>query len=477
MNKKFRFGGYAALATFIVIALVIVLNLLVDRIPATLDLTGEKLFTLAPQTEKILESLQEDINIYGLFEAGKEPDFVDEILKKYARASRKIRLKYVDPYRNPGLLERYKTGDKEPGAGSLILAADKRFEVLNQAELFTYSKPPGNDPFGMHTAQSMKAEERLTGAILLLTGQKRPTVYVLQGHLEESLPFELKQRLEDDNYKVKSLNLLTEGSVPADADVLLVLSPGTDLAAQETREIRDFLINRRKHAFFTLDIVAKDLVRTNLDSLLRGFGVTIQRVLIFEGDPQYHIPQLPIGLVPEIKLHSITADLIVADLAVLFPQAQAITQPEVMRRSVDVEPLLLTSDKAWGKLDLENLTFEPLPEDTAGPFTLAAAITDAGQTNQDEVRIVVTGSSFFLYPEKAVGVPLQGPGNLDFMLNAISWLYGKEALISIRPKSLTRLPLRLTQQQFFLFSGISVILIPLLIFGAALGLWLRRRHR
>ena len=87
-----------------------------------------------------------------------------------------------------------------------------------------------------------------------------------------------------------------------------------------------------------------------------------------------------------------------------------------------------------------------------------------------------TASSFFLYPEKAIGIPLKGPGNADFLYNTIDWLYGRGQLVSIRTKSLTQLPMRMNQLQFFLFSGISIIIIPLLVFIVGLSVWLRRRH-
>ena len=117
-NPKFRHGGYAALVTAILIALLIVINVLVEKIPATLDLTREKLFSLSDQSLRILENLAEPVTIYGLFQAGKEPAFIDQILRQYAAASRRVNVQYVDPFRNPGILSRFQNGVSAVGAAS-----------------------------------------------------------------------------------------------------------------------------------------------------------------------------------------------------------------------------------------------------------------------------------------------------------------------------------------------------------------------
>ena len=70
-NPKFKYGGYAALVSGIVIALLVALNVAVGQIPgAKADLTEQGLFTLSDQTQTVLKGLKTDINIYTLFETG-----------------------------------------------------------------------------------------------------------------------------------------------------------------------------------------------------------------------------------------------------------------------------------------------------------------------------------------------------------------------------------------------------------------------
>ena len=49
-SKKFRFGGYATLLVVAALAMVVVINVLVDRIPGKIDLTQNKIYSLSDTT-------------------------------------------------------------------------------------------------------------------------------------------------------------------------------------------------------------------------------------------------------------------------------------------------------------------------------------------------------------------------------------------------------------------------------------------
>ncbi len=479
MNKKevqFRYGGYATLVTALVIALLITVNIVMEQIPATADLTKEKLFSLSDQTKQVLNNLNTDVTIYGLFEAGKEPLFVHEILQKYDAASDRLDVNYIDPFRNPGFVTRYQGEDEPPGENSIIIEMGKKYRVISQYDLFNYTAPSAEDPTAMRRAQSLRAEQTLTGALLLLSGHKAPTIYVLRGHREESVPFEMVEQLKSENYIIKDLNIATDGGVPEDADLIMIIGPKTDLSPSEEDAIRTFLFERRGKAFFMMDVAGGRDRLENFHSLFNSCGVELEQLLVVERDPNYYLPQLPIGLVPKIKVHTITADLITDELAVLFPRSQAVTILETRSRDLHINPLLESSESAWGKTDLEDPSMEPSPADRSGPFQVAVAVVDREDGSDEDMRVVITASSFFLYPEEGIGIPLKGPGNADFFYNATSWLYGQEASISLRAKPLIDYPLRLNQQHFFLYAGFSVLVVPLCVLVAGLIVWIRRRN-
>ena len=69
LNKKsFKYGTNAAIITAAVIVMAVVLNLLVGMLDLKLDLTPNKLFSLSDATVNILEGLDKDVEIIGLFD-------------------------------------------------------------------------------------------------------------------------------------------------------------------------------------------------------------------------------------------------------------------------------------------------------------------------------------------------------------------------------------------------------------------------
>ena len=464
-----KYGGYSALLVAGVLVILIAINLLFQRIPLRVDLTVEKFYTLSDQTLSVLRSLEEDVTIYGLYEAGSEDIKIVEILRKYQDVSKRIGIEYVDPYLNPGLNTRFEVRGDPPGEGSLVVESDKKFKVLKFYELFDWE----TDQNYQTQAQSLKAEQMLTSAVVHVTSEKSPVIYALRGHDEKSLPTDLVAQMEQENYTIKELVVAANMRIPPDADIILILSPKLDLSESEEKVIREFLFVDRGEVLFLANLGFSE--QPNLDKLLAGYGVGIGRYLVIEGSSDWHVPAQPIALFPELSDHSITESLRGADMPVIIPLTQAVEVHSARRRSVEIEPLLTTSQKAWGETTWETAEWEKSLGDPVGPFTLAVAITDKGEAGQSESKAVVIAGSMFLYPPESIG---RLPENYNLLLNSLNWLQGKEELIAIRPKTIShvRYRLHMNQLQFFVFAGITVILVPIIILGTGLAVWLKRRH-
>ncbi len=85
-------------------------------------------------------------------------------------------------------------------------------------------------------------------AIANVTSKDKHPVYILQGHQEIPLAqlATLKSELEGENYVVKELNLLKEGKIPDDAQMLLLLGPQNDLNDKEAELITQYVKGRGK---------------------------------------------------------------------------------------------------------------------------------------------------------------------------------------------------------------------------------------
>ena len=54
----------------------------------------------------------------------------------------------------------------------------------------------------------------MTSAIAYVTTENLPVLYTLEGHGEKELDSTIKEDIEKANMEIKTLNLISEGSVP-----------------------------------------------------------------------------------------------------------------------------------------------------------------------------------------------------------------------------------------------------------------------
>jgi ABC-type uncharacterized transport system involved in gliding motility auxiliary subunit len=463
-SQAVRYGGYASLMTVLGIAVIVIINLVVGQIPAQIDLTENRLFTLSDQTYATLDALEEDVTLYALYRRGGERRNVMEILRRYDDASSRIRVEVVDPDRNPTFAERFGEGE-ELNLGSVVVAGAGRSRVIPQNDLLSYSSR-------FRQVAGINVEREVTNAIAFLQTENVPVVYELAGHQELTLgELNFEQRVEEENYRVESLNLVTEPGVPEDAAILLVLGPQTDISEDEADKIQTFLDDGGS-ALFMVDYGSGET--PVLNSMLEVYGLRFQRGVIVEQREDFHTGN-GVQLVPEIREHPVTDPLSENRLLTIIPAAQPVEITEVRRRDLEVQPLFTTSDQAYLRRNLESGSLRREPEDTDGPFHVAAASSARGGSQDEQtLRIVAVGSSGLLAPAGNMGLM---QGNVELFRNSLAWLQNRGELISLSPKSTLEFPMQLTGVQRLIYTGVVVILIPLLAFAGGIVVWLRRRHK
>jgi ABC-2 type transport system permease protein len=470
-SRKLRFGGYATLLILAALAVVIAVNVLVEQIPGKLDLTQNRIYSLSDETYKLLASIKSDVTITQVTKVGSEDLTVKEILAKYAARSRFIKLQTIDPERNPAWTKQYDPNSQGFGPGTLVVASGAKFKTIGPYDMYNYDTSNQN---AQPQLTSLSVEQRVTSALAFVTAEKNITLYVLQGHGEATLDtFSLGTVVGNENYAVKTITLPTVAAVPDEADILLVLAPKTDLPAADAEKVRAYLA-RGGRAVVALDILGKENALPNLAEVLKTYGIEVRSVVVVEGDQNKIAAQNPLYLIPNLEYHDILAPLRTNNYQVIVPGAQAIQTLELKKRTLKIEPLLSSSDRSYGKRDIARATSAAREAgDLPGPFTLAVAITDpAADASGRDTKLVVIGNMQFL----GAAVTAQVPGNSDFFMNSLSWLKDKKESISIRAKSLQQMRLRISNLQALLFSGVVVILMPLLVLGAGFIIWMRRRH-
>ena len=467
-KKHIKNGSYTMVMSVIFIAVVIVINMIVSTIPSKyseIDISSQKLYSIGDETKKMLKDLEKDVTIYQIAQSGSEDENISNLLKKYEDESKHIKVEQKDPVVNPKFVSQYTSDDLS--ANSLIVVCGDRNKVIDYNNIYETSVD-----YQTYSSQTtgFDGEGQITSAIGYVTSENLPVLYTVEGHGEKDMDSSIKEDIEKANMDIKSLNLLTEGSVPDDADCLFIDSPSTDFSSDEKDAIIEYLENGGKAIIFS-DYTTEDM--PNFDAILENYGVQRTEGVVFEGDKQHYAMQMPYYLVPTINSTDASSETASAGYYVLAPYAQGIKQLDDVRDTVKIESILTTSDQAYSKTDLNSNTIEKEDGDVEGPFDLGVSITESLDDDK-ETQIVYYSTSNLM--DSQTNQMVSG-GNEKLIMESLKWMTDTEesASVSIPSKSLEVSYLTITDYDAAFWKICTIALIPGIFLVIGFVVWIKRR--
>ena len=469
INKKtLKNGSYSVVLSVIFVVIIVVVNLIVDAFPSTyteLDVSDQQLFSIGDQTKDFLKELDKDVTIYQIAQSGSEDEVVSKLLQKYEEASDHIKVEKKDPVVNPKFTSEYT--DEEVSSNSLIVVCGDRSKIVDYNNIYESSMDYTTYSY---TTSGFDGEGQITSAISYVTSDNLPVLYTLDGHGEKSLDSTLQEDIEKANIEIKSLNLLTEESVPEDADCLMINSPSTDISEDERDAINEYLENGGKAMIFS-DYTEESM--DNFDAVLENYGVERVDGIVIEGDAQHYAMQMPYYLLPDVSSAEAVSDFSSQGYFVLAPYAQGIRQLDNVRDTLTIESLLTTSDEAYSKTDLNTETLEKTDEDIDGPFDIGVSITE--KVDDDKTTQIVYYSTANLM-DSQINQMVAG-GNEQMITESLNWMCSTDeaSTISIPSKSLEVSYLTVTAYDAAYWKICVMGLIPGVFLVVGFVVWLKRR--
>ena len=450
--RQTKYTGYVTLYIMVVIAVLAAANYLANAHDASYDSTKNQRYSLSNETEKVTKGLKEDVTI-TYFDRSTECARARALLGRSAHRSPRLKVVYVDLEKKPQLAR--SMGVRNLGA-IYVQAGAKREE-----------------------AKSL-TEEEITGALIraLKTGDRNACF--ASGSGERSIDdanrlglSALRETLEKNNYKARSISLLGKADVPADCTVLIVAGPRLDYPDAEVAAIQKYVEDGGR-ALFMLDPplnVGREATSENpaLVKLLDTWGVTVDKDLI--RDVAAYVAQLgpEAPAVEDYEAQPIVREM--KGLATAFPLTRSLQVKTSSKATV--EKLFATSAASFATTNLSGAEAGIDPKkDKKGPFTLAAAGTCTGGKPGSQCRFVVVSSSIWA----SNGLfPVPSLGNRDLFLNMMNWLSSDEDLISIRPKEPEDQSFVMTKNQSNLVFYWSIFIMPFAIVLSGFMVWWKRR--
>ncbi|MEK7771454.1 MAG: DUF4350 domain-containing protein, partial [Pseudomonadota bacterium] len=272
---------------------------------------------------------------------------------------------------------------------------------------------------------------------------------------------EFGRQLRANGFNSQPLNLAIEQDVPANASMLMIASPQTDLLEGEV----DKLLNYIDRGGNLLWLVDQESLR-GLLPLTEKLHLTLTPGVVV--DPQAEQLKAPItfALGANYGQHVITNQF---DYITVFPFSRQITINE--NEEWHAVSLVEVAQQGWVETgDLQGEIIFDQDTDVEGPIGIAVALTRNIQDR--EQRVIVVGSGHFL-----ANTYLGNGSNLDFGINLINWLTGDEELIVIQPRATLDSQLVLSESELTLIVVGFLILLPLLFLVSGIVIWWRRRRK
>lgn len=489
--KQLRYGSLSVVLTVIVIVLVMLINYVFgvaeNNFAWSVDLSYNKKFSISDQTREVVEGLDQEVKIYTLLQENSNSslsNMLNEMLNRY-KAMGHITVQNLDIIANPTAAARFQKDNVQLNPNSIIVsnADESKFRIISNSELYdidyNYDYRTGKPSY---TKYDFIGERAVTSAILYVTSEDTPVVYILQGHGEA--PYDkmghITEALTAQNYEPRKLELSDSSITLAAGDVVMVVAPTKDLSDSEYETLKTFLENGGRMFYASQYGVANSL--PNFEAMLAIYGLEFDKGLMVEdvnASGRYYRQQLM--LMPEIKLTNEEGEQLSvtkgfnADSYIVLPECQAVRTPEMKQSGIIYTDVLSSSDKAYIKSNVtENTTIDKQPDDESGKFNIAVAMDKPDYDNEENsTRIFAVGNAFFLASEGN----FTAYDNSKLLISPMEWLVNRNTSVYVPGKSMGSYTMSIPDNTTYQIVTVTVIVVlPVIVLLAGFIVWRRRRH-
>lgn len=437
---------YHGINVILVFSILGVVNYLGNKNYKEFDLTKENRNSLTDQTKKVLELVKEPLKM-TVFAKREEWAPMLNLLKLYEGENSQIELTAIDTDLRPDLV-------KSKGI------------IQNGTVIIEYK--------GKESSFPMMDELSVTNALLKALRTEKIVLYFVTGHQElscaetsqEGLSI-LCQKLKDQNYEVKELDLTKVMGVPKDATAVFVLGPISGFLKQEVQILEEYVKDGGRF-FLALAPAFKAELYDNLINIIKPFGLDLGKDIVIDRLSTVQGAEATIPIISKYEeMHPITQGF---NLRTVFPLSSSVRKVE----GKDMAEILAYTSAfpgSWAETDLKGVTEGKAvfneKKDLKGPIGLIGVAEGTGSST---TRVALLGSSSFL-----INAYQGQSGNTTLFLNSVSWMVNDEGIISFNRPGIEEYPVILSAQHLQMIFIISILVVPIIFFGAAIFVYRRRR--
>jgi len=474
----------------LIVGVIILINILSDRLFLRLDFTADKRFTLSKATKDILDSLKETATITAYISeelpsqfSQLRRDFKDELTEYSNRSKGKIMFEFINPNKDEATEQK----TMEEGISPVMINVREKDQVKQQkayiGAVIKYADQKEVIPF-IQPGAAM--EYSLSTSIKKMTLTNKPKIGFLEGHGETSVNsmIQVLQTLIV-LYDVEPVNLKDSSSNLDKYKTLVIINPKDSIQPRYLKKLDDYLATG-KSIYIAMNRVNADLqafsgkeVNTGLEGWLDQKGIHVnpnfiidqscgnvmvnQQQGVINFQTQMSFPYIP--LITKFAEHPATKGL----TSVLLQFASSIDYTSKIS-NVKFTPLAMTSEKSGTENTPLNIDIRrnwQLRDFPASRLTVAGLLSGKISGDKNSRIIIVSDGDF---PENGEGKNAKKilPDNLNFIVNAIDWLSDDTGLIDLRTKEVNSRPLDQMSdgtKAFLKYLNFLLPIIMIIIFG------------
>lgn len=454
MTRKVKHGGYSTVLSVIVVAAVIIINMIAGQMPEhlkSIDVSGTDLYEISDTTKEVLAGLTQDITIYVVSDPAQVDDRINTMVSRYQQLSDHIKIEEIDTVLHPSWIASNDVQDQ-----SLYISCEATgkhvtvpFTDIIQFDQMSYYY------YGQYQETEFDAEGQITSAIASASSEVVKMVYEMTGHGEESLSGNVQEMLDKSGLTLNSVNLLTDGGIPGDADLVICNAPVMDFADDEKTMIQEYM-NQGGHMVLLAGPSEND--RPNLNEIMADYGLVLEDGYVADMSQNYQ--SNPYAIFPTMDNSSQVMTGVDSRTAALILQGTAMSQMEELPENVEIEPFMTTSDA--GVLVTED-------SQTEGTWILGARAEKMLDSKSSVLTVITTPSLI----SEQITSQFTNLSNLNIFMNVVTADFEDVTNISIPAKSLAIT--YNTFQNAGMYGMVFIFLIPIVVLAAGLLVWTKRR--
>ncbi len=493
--KKLKYSINSSIIVIGAIIAVILLNSILvafdDKMSLEIDLTQNEIYKLSDATKQVVKNIDKETKI-GILYDGRQVDETDDfltvmktIVDKYTEENEKIKPELIDYYNDPTpLLKEYPEAVTQEMyvkninlMYAMIIVQGDKYEIADADSYFvqSYQKETG-------TIENKSAIEKvLTNKLAEFTGDRESFSAILytKGH-GEKVNSTIGSLLVKNGHTPARVELANFNTNEGENPLIIINSPSTDFTEEEIEKLDAFLKSGKNAQIYFNPLLSNEELPRLESYLADTWGIVRNHGVIYDNQKTLSLPEDDKSVygsiaVGEYTEHEIISDIKASGMRIMYSAANALDIAADKESKIKVSSVLETSDEAILKpldvaLDAEN------SDGVKGKYNVILSSVRESYTEAGEKitgKVLVCGSSYTMDT-----LPLQTDcANEELLINSFNWMCGNDSSISVDVKAFPEGGLIVENTPKWIWFSVLVVIVPILILGAGIFVFIKRRYK